>query len=173
MSRAFGDACGHKKTPNVAVVDQPLIALPDVTHADVKANSDDFAVLCCDGVCDVFKNEDLIKYVQEQLQASGPRDADVAAVAANVCKESINRGSFDNVSCVFQDGTKAFGPAVEVLPGYRDNYWVYQHLGKAEKLTLGAAIEKRQGDSRGNTSLCVFMFFIFTKRKLTFLPRDQ
>lgn len=116
VSRAFGD---HEYKKNASgAQEQKVIALPDVKHANVTFNSQDFVVLCCDGVFEgTFSNEEVIAFVQEKLKTSN----DLPEIAGLVCQEAIIRGSRDNISCVIVQFTNGLDynitPSIEVIPG--------------------------------------------------------
>nr|CCD16615.1 unnamed protein product [Trypanosoma congolense IL3000] len=117
VSRAFGDR-DYKANVGGGQLQQKVIALPDVTHVDVTWDSNDFAVLCCDGVFEgQFSNEEVIEFIKSQLEQTD----DLAVVAGNVCEEAVSRGSRDNVSCVivqFKDGSDyAAVKHLEIVPG--------------------------------------------------------
>ena len=98
MSRAFGDSrykCGGKDQRTHQVT-----AVPDVKHTRVFAG--DIIVACCDGVLenDCFTEKSLMQFVHQQIGAASRSQIDLAAVAATVCDEAIERGSRDNVTCM-------------------------------------------------------------------------
>eukprot|EP01006_Ploeotia_vitrea_P020904 TRINITY_DN53229_c0_g1_i1.p1 TRINITY_DN53229_c0_g1~~TRINITY_DN53229_c0_g1_i1.p1 ORF type:complete len:651 (+),score=-15.72 TRINITY_DN53229_c0_g1_i1:141-1955(+) len=112
VSRAFGDAefkkgiqsiigpdeliknDGHEEDKNW---DQPLvIAEPEIQTVTV-TESDQFVLLACDGLYDVFTNDEIISFVLAQLKEHG----DTQRCCQNLTIEAIRkRNSRDNVSVV-------------------------------------------------------------------------
>ncbi|KAG5502809.1 hypothetical protein JKF63_04577 [Porcisia hertigi] len=148
VSRAFGDR--EYKLGAGGQLEQKVIALADVQHKELTFNSDDFVLLCCDGVFEGnFPNEEVVAYVKEQLETCH----DLAEVAGRVCEEAIERGSRDNISCVilqFRDGRDyASEPHATVVPGPfsapRNSSFRKAYKSMAEKgsTTVGAVLEKR------------------------------
>jgi protein phosphatase len=96
VSRAFGDI-DYKGNASGDQLSQPVIALADVTHCDLRFGSKDFALLACDGVFEGnFSNEEVIEFAAQQLNLLN----DPTAVSQRVCEEAIARGSKDNISCL-------------------------------------------------------------------------
>lgn len=148
VSRAFGDR-DYKRSPG-GQLQQKVIALPDVRHADVTFNSSDFVALCCDGVFEGnFSNEEVIAFIQEKLQESN----DLPDIAGRVCEEAIVRGSRDNISCVivqFKNGLDYSGePHMRLVPGPFDCPTnsgfrkVYEMMARKGHSTIGAVLESR------------------------------
>lgn len=148
VSRAFGDR--DYKTNYGDQLKQKVIALADVTHADVRFNSNDFAILCCDGVFEGdFSNEQVIEFIKEQLKQSN----DLAEIAGRVCEKAIALGSRDNISCVivqFVDGTDySQEPHINIVPGSfsaprNTNFRkVYEMMAEKGKTTVGTLLEER------------------------------
>lgn len=148
VSRAFGDRL--YKGGHGGQLKQKVIALADVTHADVTFNSDDFVLLCCDGVFEgSFSNEEVVDFVRTQLKTEN----DLTKVAGNVCEEAIVRGSRDNISCVivqFKNGNDySKEPHSICMPGpfsaprslcFRK---AYENMAEKGKTTVPALLEKR------------------------------
>eukprot|EP00796_Vickermania_ingenoplastis_P003844 gene3844-2724_t len=148
VSRAFGDK--EYKRSAVGPAEQKVIALPDVTHADVTFNAGDFVALCCDGVFEGnFSNEEVIDFIKENLESSN----DLPEIAGRVCEEAILRGSRDNISCVivqFADGLDySKEPHLRLVPGPFDcpssnNFRkVYEMMARKGHSTIGAVLESR------------------------------
>lgn len=111
ISRAFGDA-DFKRSISAALqdegvdlpvgapdtdFDQPLItALPEIQIVDVEP-TDEFLVLACDGLFDVFESIEIVNFVKEEMSEHG----DVQKCAASLTHEAIRkRHSRDNVSVI-------------------------------------------------------------------------
>ncbi len=59
--------------------------------------SDDVLILACDGVWDVFSNEDAVDAIR-QMFSSGERD--MATAAEELVDMALTKGSMDNISAV-------------------------------------------------------------------------
>ncbi|AIN98940.1 protein phosphatase, putative [Leishmania panamensis] len=148
VSRAFGDR--EYKLGGGGQLEQKVIALADVQHRDFTFNSEDFVLLCCDGVFEGnFPNEEVVAYVKQQLETCN----DLAEVAGRVCEEAIERGSRDNISCMivqFRNGVDyAAEPHFTVVPGPfsapRNSSFrkAYESMADKGNTTVGALLEKR------------------------------
>ncbi|EPY41152.1 protein phosphatase [Angomonas deanei] len=150
VSRAFGDK-DYKTNTAGGQLEQKVIALADVTHTEVTFGSDDFAVLCCDGVFESnFENEEVIEFIKNALQTK----SDLSEIAGDVCREAIERGSRDNISCVivqFKPGMDyaSLPTPLTVVPGpfaapKNANFRkVYQLMAERGKRTVGDLLEER------------------------------
>lgn len=149
VSRAFGDR--DYKQSGGSALEQKVIALADVSHAEMKFNApNNFVVLCCDGVFESnFSNEEVIEFVKEKLETV----TDLAKVAGSVCEEAVSRGSRDNISCMvvqFTDGADmaAFPPVVTVpgpfnAPNSSAFTKMYKEMAIKGGMTIEEALEKR------------------------------
>ena len=111
VSRAFGDADFKKGIQSIIEAegggapvgaegqdwDQPLIvAEPDVEVTELTEN-DQFLLLACDGLFDVFAAEDIVEFVRSQMSEHG----DTQRCCQNLTYEAIRkRNSRDNVSVI-------------------------------------------------------------------------
>lgn len=149
VSRAFGDR--DYKQGSGPELQQKVIALPDVSHINMKFNAPgDFVVLCCDGVFESnFSNEEVIEFVKEKMETV----KDLAELSGLVCEEAVSRGSRDNISCMivqFTDGADmAAKPAVVTVPGPfnapRSNAFVkmYKEMAIKGGMSIEEALEIR------------------------------
>jgi len=110
VSRAFGDA-EYKTTGDAVIytkhyntgkslieqIPQKVIAIPDVQQTTLSPGTDDFWLLCCDGVFEAdFTNSQVVQLAGSLMKTTN----DLAAIAAAVCLEAEARGSKDNISCM-------------------------------------------------------------------------
>ena len=73
-----------------------VIAEPEITEIDINPSLDEFILLACDGLFDVYTSADAVSFARRELIA---RKGDPAMVADLLCKDAIDvRGSRDNVS---------------------------------------------------------------------------
>ena len=109
LSRALGDK-KFKEPPSDGMAEamlrmgQPLpkgpliISTPDITHLTLgQLDGRQYLVLACDGLYDVFSNEECMEWLVQQLGQT----RDVQALADKLCDDAVNvRDSRDNVSIV-------------------------------------------------------------------------
>eukprot|EP00759_Apiculatamorpha_spiralis_P054775 PhF_6_TR7028/c0_g1_i1/m.10520/K04461/PPM1B, PP2CB; protein phosphatase 1B len=153
VSRAFGDADYKRSEPTSDQLRQKVIALADITHADITLGADEFIMLICDGVYEGdFTNAQIVEYATKEMKKTD----DIAAVCALVCEEAISRGSRDNISCMIVkcvDGTSYAGkykqdeviPGPYLCPDSRPFVTAYKKMLEygPHKLTLGQALLAR------------------------------
>lgn len=150
VSRAFGDI-DYKGNATGDQLNQPVIALPDVTHCELAFAGPDFALLACDGVFEGnFSNEEVIDFVKAKLGTV----QDPTTVAQMVCEEAITRGSKDNISCVIvmfenrpgfagEAVPKRYVPGPFSLPHNQDFQKAYFAMAKVTGLSPDQALEMR------------------------------
>jgi serine/threonine protein phosphatase PrpC len=92
VSRAFGDF-------DLKLYDKPLVSvLPEfVTHIR-DHHQDEMIIIACDGLWDVFSNDEAIKEVREMIW--NERETDMSLVAEEMLDLSLQKGSKDNVSAI-------------------------------------------------------------------------
>jgi len=94
VSRAFGDF-QYKKVKDTPQLEQPVSCLPDV-HSFVRSQDDEYVVLACDGIFDVFNNDELTVLLRSKF-AEQERIEQTAEELLNIC---LNRGSIDNMTMI-------------------------------------------------------------------------
>jgi len=92
VSRGFGDF-------ELKLYGQPLVSvLPEfVTHIR-DYYQDEMIIIACDGLWDVFSNEEAIKEVRQIIWNEG--ETDITLVAEEMLDLSLEKGSKDNVSAI-------------------------------------------------------------------------
>mmetsp|Transcript_149068 Transcript_149068/g.415455 ORF Transcript_149068/g.415455 Transcript_149068/m.415455 type:complete len:490 (+) Transcript_149068:72-1541(+) len=144
LSRAFGDA-RFKKSSSMPQEQQAVSANPDLSTVECEAG--DLLVLVCDGISEGdFPNREVIRLVAKRLSFGDPGKAAVA-----VCRQALNSGSKDNLSCmvVVLAGGEVSGPGVQLLPGpfeaQEDDLFVHAYTAMAAHagLTLAEALSLR------------------------------
>ncbi|KAL6065508.1 protein-serine/threonine phosphatase [Balamuthia mandrillaris] len=93
VSRAIGDV---ELKPGRPIQDNPVTAQPDVWKYEVTDDLE-FLLLACDGVWDVFSNDDAVKVVRKALKRNG---GDANAAAEALTNEAYERKSTDNISAL-------------------------------------------------------------------------
>ena len=93
-ARAFGDfhiegLKGTREAPG------PLTVEPEVERWTLRG-ADEFVVIACDGLWDVFSSHNAIDFARRALR----RHNDPAAAARELCEEALRRDSPDNVSVI-------------------------------------------------------------------------
>eukprot|EP00928_Gymnodinium_smaydae_P059996 TRINITY_DN4352_c0_g1_i1.p1 TRINITY_DN4352_c0_g1~~TRINITY_DN4352_c0_g1_i1.p1 ORF type:complete len:665 (+),score=105.66 TRINITY_DN4352_c0_g1_i1:121-1995(+) len=92
LSRAFGDVT-YKAEPLV-------IARPEIRGLPL-TQQDEFLLMACDGVFDVFSSQEAVDFVRQHLASMPPGEQDPNLTAKALVHEAINvRGSRDNVSAL-------------------------------------------------------------------------
>lgn len=85
LSRAFGDHV-YKLNPNFPAKEQQVIAYPDITHEVLKSN--DFLVICCDGIFEALTNNEVVEFISEGLKKTD----DIALIASQLIDQSLEKG---------------------------------------------------------------------------------
>ena len=73
---------------NLAETAQLVSAEPDVTVVERNAAADQFICLACDGIFDVFLNEELADYINSQLKVRGD---DLEQLCSDVIDTSLHK----------------------------------------------------------------------------------
>jgi serine/threonine protein phosphatase PrpC len=94
VSRAFGDK-EYKSGPHQLVLATPEIRVERLT------SEDEFLLLACDGLFDVFTNQEACDYVRRELQAMNGNEQDPQTVVDKLVDDAIKeRHSRDNVTAI-------------------------------------------------------------------------
>jgi len=94
VSRALGDF-EYKSVEGKGPTEQLVSPAPEV-FIDARQQDDEFLVLACDGIWDVMTNEDLCKFIHQQMTVTD----DLEKIAASVVDHCLFKGSRDNMSIV-------------------------------------------------------------------------
>ena len=94
LSRAFGD-----------LDTKPYVShIPEIFRYELDKR-DNFIVLACDGLWDVFQNQEVVNFVLNHLSKNKKFKSTSSKNSTNIAyllaKEAINKGSQDNVSVIF------------------------------------------------------------------------
>lgn len=108
VSRALGDF-DYKADDNREATEQLVSPEPDVECIERSPKDDQYICLACDGIFDVFSNEDLSDFITSRLKLSQKYDE----ITAEIVDTSLHKGSRDNMSvilialpaCVEEDDT--------------------------------------------------------------------
>jgi len=124
LSRAFGDldckgsvmmtaedsgggGAGKPRGPAM-IIAEPEIRMEHLTPQD------EFLLLACDGLFDVFETQEAIDFARQHLAAMPPEEQDPGKTAHALVREAIyTRGSRDNVTAMLVLFKRTIGP----LPG--------------------------------------------------------
>lgn len=97
VSRALGD---HQfKDSRLPQAEQMVSPIPDITFVDRNLLTDDFLLVCCDGVFDVMSNSQALEFVRASMKIT----SSLGEVAARLVQFALKRGSTDNLSVVIVD----------------------------------------------------------------------
>lgn len=96
VSRALGDF--HFKSPDQLPELCKVTCVPEV--ATIQCALGDWIFLACDGIFDVFSNEEIHMMVQRWGEAPSGKDPDGSLMLADLLEQCMARGSKDNCSAV-------------------------------------------------------------------------
>eukprot|EP01059_Diplonema_ambulator_P027709 TRINITY_DN4621_c1_g1_i2.p1 TRINITY_DN4621_c1_g1~~TRINITY_DN4621_c1_g1_i2.p1 ORF type:complete len:320 (+),score=31.32 TRINITY_DN4621_c1_g1_i2:76-1035(+) len=115
LSRAIGDF-EFKGNPALKPEEQIITAKPDIISEQLQAE-DDFIVLACDGIWDCMTNEDVVKFVAEELQNT----TDLAAICEKTfdkCLAPCAPGiGCDNMTMIIVQFKEEFKKHLGLIPG--------------------------------------------------------
>eukprot|EP00949_MAST-11_sp_MAST-11-sp1_P004264 g4264.t1 len=100
VSRSIGDYY-FKQNPELPPEKQLMTAMPDVRVVPRKTEEDEFLLIACDGVWDVFSSEEAVRWVRHAMRSGvhgGLHDVDLKSICEGLCDEALSRGSRDNIS---------------------------------------------------------------------------
>lgn len=110
LSRAFGDVDCKLLGPNLPYT-APLVSAEPEIRMEKLSLDDDFLLLACDGLFDVFGNQEAVDFVHTHLSAMPPGEQDPCKTVADLVHEAIHeRGSRDNVTAVLVTFKRAIYP---------------------------------------------------------------
>jgi serine/threonine protein phosphatase PrpC len=95
LSRALGDF-ELKGDPELLQEEQKVSCIPEI-KAKKRESNDEMVVLACDGLWDVFSNDEVIENVR-QIWNEGERN--IQLVAEEMCDQALFTGSMDNISVI-------------------------------------------------------------------------
>lgn len=108
VARALGD--WHIDGLKEFGVDGPLTAVPEMRELTL-SEEDEFLIIACDGLWDVFSSQNAIDFARKQLQLHN----DPQICSKELVKEALRRDTCDNLTVVmvcFQD----IAPSVRPVP---------------------------------------------------------
>ncbi|VEL39090.1 unnamed protein product [Protopolystoma xenopodis] len=113
VSRSLGDF-EYKQVQGKSAIEQLVSAEPDVTIIERQKDQDQLLILACDGVWDVYSNQELCDYVLQRLSCV----ASLERVSAEILDTSLHKGSRDNMSILLVSLDKA--PSVDPDASLKD-----------------------------------------------------
>lgn len=97
VSRSLGDF--HFKSALLLPSKTKVTAMPDVMT--VQCSPGDWMLLACDGIFDVFENEEIREFVDSRLQHETPANpVDIGALTVDLLQRCLERGSKDNCTAI-------------------------------------------------------------------------
>jgi serine/threonine protein phosphatase PrpC len=97
VSRAFGDFV-HKDNITLSCAKQKVISVPDISICPRDKKHDEFIIIACDGIWDVFSNDEISNFVHNAM-ATSPSPKDLATICESTIDESFHqRRSRDNMT---------------------------------------------------------------------------
>ena len=116
MSRAMGD-WAYKGQTHLSAQQQKVIALADLQSMELVAGEK--LLIMCDGLVEKCSNEQVVQFVEAELQKQGEGVKDPAQVVERLIDYSLEKGSKDNMSAMLillEDGTD-YAKGDEYVPG--------------------------------------------------------
>jgi len=114
LSRSIGDM-KYKQVPNLMPSDQMITAEPDITKTELSVH-DKYIVIACDGVWDVFSNQEICDFISARLYPSWPLPQGIKAPIDETTGKrrtepmdlkTINKEVFDH--CITDDPKRTSG----------------------------------------------------------------
>jgi serine/threonine protein phosphatase PrpC len=99
VSRAFGDF-EYKANTTLSAEEQAVCCVPELKVHQRDNAKDQYLILACDGVWDVMSNEEVGKFVVDEMDKATDTKDLLPKVGDLLLNECLNRGSTDNMSCV-------------------------------------------------------------------------
>ena len=113
VSRALGDFT-YKQTDSMPAKDQMVSAFPDIEIAE-RDGSEQFLLLCCDGIWDVMSNDEAGAFIQ-QLIIRKYAGEPLSKANERLLDKCLEKGSRDNMSAVLVVNPSAITPGEGVKP---------------------------------------------------------
>lgn len=104
LSRSFGDfEFKDVVAEELGVPEEvkgPFLSIePEIRAMTIRPQEDEFVVIACDGLWDVYSSQEVVTYVHKKLLSMPVRDQDPQRVARELISDAIyKRGSRDNVT---------------------------------------------------------------------------
>ena len=95
-SNSFGDF-DFKQSKDLDPSKQQISCCPDFIIRERDATTDEFIIICCDGVWDVISNEACVRFVRTRLQAG---ISDLEVISGDLLEYCLENGSKDNMTCI-------------------------------------------------------------------------
>jgi len=95
VSRAIGDG-DFKDDRDKPLEEQAVSSLPELQTVELTPEHE-FVVLACDGLWDVFSNEEAVEFIGNKI-TSGTTQEDLVSVAKSLALQAIQKNSTDNVT---------------------------------------------------------------------------
>ena len=96
LTRAIGDL-KYKQKAHLKAEEHPITANPDVFEYDF-TNDCDFIVMGCDGGWEQKSNEEMVKWVYDQL-GDNPQKADLSKIVSNLLNENLSEDHTMSSKC--------------------------------------------------------------------------
>jgi serine/threonine protein phosphatase PrpC len=128
LSRSIGDL-RFKKNTDLSAAEQIVSCVPEVQTCK-RQHSDEFMVIACDGVWDVFTSEEVVRRVHKDLPAIRRGDLQPSDVVCNILDE-----------CLTEDPHQSFGKGADNMTMILVVFDEPEPLAPASPLTLKRVIE--------------------------------
>lgn len=98
VSRALGDF-SYKQSDHLSAAEQQVSAEADIT-IQPRDGTEEFLVICCDGIWDVMENDEVGDYVRQNLKNFETKNTPVSQASCDLIDTCLKKGSRDNMSAV-------------------------------------------------------------------------
>lgn len=98
VSRALGDF-SYKQSDHLSAAEQQVSAEADIT-IERRDGTEEFLVICCDGIWDVMENDEVGDYLRTNLRNFESVDTRISQASCDLIDTCLNKGSKDNMSAV-------------------------------------------------------------------------
>uniref|UniRef100_A0AC35UGE2 PPM-type phosphatase domain-containing protein n=1 Tax=Rhabditophanes sp. KR3021 TaxID=114890 RepID=A0AC35UGE2_9BILA len=142
VSRAFGDF-EYKRVPNLRAIEQLVSPEPDVYEIVRNQSDDEFFVIACDGIYDVFENAELADLVTDRLKV----EEDLKVVCNQILDIALSKGSRDNMTIII--GCFDGAPKLDRTLAEKEAQW-----NEKVRKNLTSLISSHEAEN-GSETLCV------------------
>lgn len=98
VSRALGDF-SYKQSDHLSAAEQQVSAEADI-KIEERDGTEEFLVICCDGIWDVMENEEVGDYVRQNVKNFETKDTPLSQASCDLIDTCLVKGSRDNMSAI-------------------------------------------------------------------------
>lgn len=98
VSRALGDF-SYKQSDHLSAAEQQVSAEADIKIVP-RDGTEEFLVICCDGIWDVMENDEVGDYLRTNLKNFETKDTAISQASCDLIDTCLEKGSRDNMSAI-------------------------------------------------------------------------